>query len=64
MNIRLESPINKYYVQTLGMIFFPGERFGEDQSDDETVPSLYVKTERVDQGILAYSRVEHLGRDL
>ena len=29
MKITLESPINKYYVQTLGMIFFPGEHFGE-----------------------------------
>ena len=57
MNIRLESPINKYYVQTLGMIFFPGERFGEDQNDDETVPSLYVKTEKVEQGILAYAEI-------
>ena len=41
MNIRLESPINKYYVQTLGMIFFPGERFGEDQSDDLCVFDVF-----------------------
>ena len=62
MNIRLESPINKYYVQTLGMIFFPGERFGEDQSDDETVPCLFVKTEKTEQGILAYAEISCNGK--
>ena len=31
MKIILDSPINKYYVQTLGMIFFPGEHFAENE---------------------------------
>lgn len=55
MNIKIESPINKYYVQTLGMIFFPGEHFGEEVQADENAPSLYVKTEKTETGISAYA---------
>ena len=47
MKIILESPVNKYYVQTLAMIFFPGERFGQKDSDEIDVdePVLYVRSE-------------------
>ena len=62
MNIRIESPINKYYVQTLGMIFFPGEHFGEDEQSNENAPSLYVKTQNVENGILAYAEASFDGR--
>ncbi len=52
MKIILESPINKYYVQTLGMIFFPGEHFGKDDPSDESeTPSLYVKSTEEENGI-------------
>ncbi len=55
MKIILDSPINKYYVQTLGMIFFPGEHFGEkaDYEDREDEPVLSVHTEEKEGGILA-----------
>ena len=56
MKILLDSPINKYYVQTLGMIFFPGARFGEN-ADEEDTTSLYVKTEEDEKGIKAYATV-------
>lgn len=62
MNIKIESPINKYYVQTLGMIFFPGEHFGADEQTDENAPSLYVKTEKTETGISAYAASEFDGR--
>ncbi len=61
MNIRLESPINKYYVQTLGMIFFPGEHFGESEEHNENAPSLFVKTVRTETGILAYAEISSEG---
>ena len=35
MKIILESPINRYYVQTLSMIFFPGEHFGQKENEIE-----------------------------
>ncbi len=62
MNIKLESPINKYYVQTLGMIFFPGEHFGESEEQNENAPSLFVKTTRTETGILAYAQISCDGK--
>ena len=53
MNIKIESPVNKYYVQTLCMIFFPGEKFGEKEEEREDAPSLYLKTEKRDGAIFA-----------
>ena len=60
MKIILDSPINKYYVQTLSMIFFPGERFGEKEetSDSEGHPTLYVRSEEKDGVIEAFAKVE------
>lgn len=55
MNIKIDSPINKYYVQTLGMIFFPGEHFGEGEAENADAPSLYVRTFETDTGITAYA---------
>ena len=38
MKLNISGNINSYYVQTLCMIFFPGERFSEniEESDDQT----------------------------
>lgn len=59
MRITLESPINKYYVQTLGMIFFPGEHFGEAETTEpnEHEPTLFVKTVEEENGIRAFAEV-------
>jgi oxygen-independent coproporphyrinogen-3 oxidase len=57
MKIILDSPINKYYVQTLGMIFFPGEHFGEGEELAEGEPVLTVKTVNEESGIRAYATV-------
>ncbi len=57
MKIILDSPINKYYVQTLGMIFFPGARFGENEEEDGTDTTISVKTEEDEQGVKAYATV-------
>ena len=62
MKIVLDSPINKYYVQTLGMIFFPGARFGENEEEDENAPSLSVKTVEDEGGVKAYATVSVDGK--
>ena len=54
MKIILDSPINKYYVQTLGMIFFPGAHFSENEELAEGEPVLSVKTVEEDEGIRAF----------
>ena len=55
MKIILDSPINKYYVQTLGMIFFPGEHFAESEELAEGEPVLSVKTQEEENGIRAFA---------
>lgn len=62
MYIKLDSPINKYYVQTLGMIFFPGEHFGEDETPDGQAPTLYVRSREVEGGIEAYAEMTYLDK--
>ena len=57
MNIKIESPVNKYYVQTLCMIFFPGEKFGEKEEERESAPSLYLRTEKREAAIFAYAEM-------
>ena len=55
MKIQIESPINKYYVQTLCMIFFPGIKFGNDDLEDTNEPSLFLKTESDENGISSFA---------
>lgn len=55
MKIEIESPINKYYVQTLCMIFFPGAKFGSEEADDENAPYLFIKTVEDEMGISSYA---------
>lgn len=60
MKIEIESPINKYYVQTLCMIFFPGSKFS-DECDDEA-PYLYLKTVSDDMGISSFAKMSYNGK--
>ncbi len=62
MNIKIDSPINKYYVQTLGMIFFPGEYFGGGEEENENAPSLFVRTRELENGVSAYAETSFEGR--
>ena len=58
MKIIIQSPINRYYVQTLAMIFFPGEHFGEkEQEAEEDKLSLTVRTEQEENGIRAFAAI-------
>lgn len=62
MKIEIESPINKYYVQTLCMIFFPGEKFSGDESIDE--PYLFLKTTSDNEGISTYAKLVYQGKEV
>ena len=63
MKITLDSPVNKYYVQTLGMIFFPGEHFGNKSGEDSPEePVLYVRSEQRENGVYSYAKAEHKGK--
>ena len=57
MILRLQEGINPYYVQTLGLVFFPGTKFGENQPESPDVPILSVDLKREEDGS-AVSRAE------
>ena len=42
MILRVEGDINKYYVQTLCMVFFPGATFGENELPGPDIPEVFV----------------------
>ena len=43
MILKIEGDINKFYVQTLCMVFFPGATFGEGETSGEDIPEVTVK---------------------
>ena len=42
MRLYIEGPVNKYYVQTLCMIFFPGTKFSDEEQVSDDTPQLWV----------------------
>lgn len=56
MIIHIDGDINRYYLQTLSMIFFPGATFAEDELPGQDIPELSVRLEKSDNGYKAYSK--------
>ena len=46
MILKINGDINKYYVQTLCMVFFPGATFGENEQPGIDVPEVSVDVYR------------------
>ena len=46
MRLYIEGPVNKYYVQTLCMIFFPGAKFSDEEEPSAETPALWVSLQR------------------
>ena len=59
MKLQVSGNINKYYVQTLCMIFFPGEKFSEkeDALRREDEPELSLKVETIEDGVRAVAEL-------
>ena len=60
MKLNVSGNINQYYVQTLCMIFFPGEKFSEDQgaqTDGEAIPELSLTLEENDEGVKVFAEL-------
>lgn len=53
MKLILNGNINIYYVQTLCMIFFPGEKFGAGEAENEASPTLSLNLAEKDGGLEA-----------
>ena len=52
MIVNVNGSINKYYVQTLCMIFFPGIKFSGDEAEDNS--SIDVTVRDVEDGVEAF----------
>ena len=50
MILNVEGKINRYYVQTLCMVFFPGATFGENELPGVDVPEVHVNVYKEDDG--------------
>ena len=53
MILDLDPEINVYYVQTLALIFFPGEKFSPDEEINDETPYLTVRVRKNDEGYIA-----------
>ena len=62
MKLILNGKINPYYVQTLCMIFFPGEKFGAAEEDDLSAPILKLDLTETGSGLSAAVTVSADGR--
>ena len=51
MKLHIEGNINAYYVQTLCMIFFPGEKFSGEGEED--AHNLYLTVTENEEGVYA-----------
>lgn len=55
MILKTHGNINRYYVQTLCMVFFPGATFGENEESGEGIPEVNVNVyPDADDGVTAY----------
>ncbi len=53
MILDLDKEINVYYVQTLALIFFPGEKFSPGEEKTPETPVLSVRVKKSDVGYVA-----------
>ena len=60
MILNISGDINRYYVQTLCMVFFPGATFGADEVQKDGVPEMTVEVSRDDEAaaVTAYVSIK------
>ncbi|MBQ1229643.1 MAG: coproporphyrinogen dehydrogenase HemZ [Clostridia bacterium] len=63
MKLILDGKINIYYIQTLCMIFFPGEKFGAGEESRENAPVLKLTLLEQEDGLLARVFASYEGRE-
>lgn len=62
MKLTVTGDINAFYVQTLCMIFFPGEKFVENQEITEDTPIMEVKVQNSETGSYAWAKLTYQGK--
>jgi len=61
MKINIEGDINRFYVQNLSLIFFPGEKFSENEPDSVETPIVSIKAEKDEESVTVYAKIEYAG---
>ncbi len=64
MRLWIDGNIQRYYVQTLCMIFFPGAKFPENEPESPQIPQLSLRLEESKETIGAFGRLIFQGRTL
>lgn len=57
MKLEVIGNINKYYVQTLCMIFFPGEKFSENVEESDDAPDLSLTLEESEDAVKVFAEL-------
>ena len=63
MRLYIEGPVNKYYVQTLCMIFFPGTKFSDEEPVTDETPQLWVTMRTDENGAAVSAKMSWEGRE-
>lgn len=58
MILHINGDINRYYVQTLCMIFFPGSTFPDDEQPADDIPELTVTVNKTENGYSVFTFVK------
>ena len=59
MILKINGDINRYYAQTLCMVFFPGSTFGENEEPGEGVPEVTIDVHRDNSdNVIAYVSIK------
>ncbi len=63
MRLYIDGPVNKYYIQTLCMIYYPGSKFSDDEPVDENTPEMWVSiTKSPETGVNVRTRLRYRGQ--
>ena len=58
MILKIDGDINRYYVQTLCMVFFPGATFGENEQPAEGVPEVTLSVKKDSEYATAHVKIQ------
>lgn len=62
MILNVNGNLNKYYAQTLCMIFFPGADFSEKQKPATEIPVVDFSVETQETGVIVSVKIQHDGK--
>ena len=62
MKLFIDGDINRYYIQTLCMIFFPGAKFSDEEEVTDKTDVLRISVQKQENGVLAQAEFTSEGK--